>query len=317
MVFGELDFLAMLHERLAGAHDPPGVLVGVGDDAAVLACGGRELVATTDLLIDGIDFRLTECGYRLAGRKAMAKNLSDIAAMGVAPWTAFVSVGLPGGFSAEDAAQLLDGLVDTACAFGCAIAGGDTKRSPGPLIVNVALLGRSTGRPPVLRSGARPGDLLCVTGRLGGSLFGRHLTFEPRVAAGLRLNEACGVRAMIDLSDGLSSDLGRLCAASGVGAEIEAERVPVSADAERAAQDGGSALAHALNDGEDYELLCALPPENGAALAADPLLGPLVTCIGRCLMPDSGVLLRAGGATRPLEPRGFEHRFDARPGGGP
>ncbi len=317
MPFGELDFLAMLHERLCVAESVPGLLVGVGDDAAVLSSEGRELVATTDLLIDGIDFRLAECGYRLAGRKAMAKNLSDIAAMGVLPWTAFVSVGLPGGCTRADAALLLDGLIEPASACGCAIAGGDTKRSPGPLIVNVALLGRAGGKPPVLRSGARPGDLLYVTGRLGGSLLGRHLCFEPRVAAGLRLNERFGARAMIDLSDGLSSDLARLCAASGVGAEIEAERVPLSPDAERAAADGRSALAHALNDGEDYELLCALPPENAAALQADPLLGPLVTCLGRCLPPEQGVLLRRGGATAPLEPRGFLHRFDARPGGGP
>ena len=316
MSFSESDFLRLITERVrvpAGADIP----LGIGDDSALLDAAGRIIAVTTDMALDGIDFRLEECGYQSAGRKAMAKNLSDLAAMGVEPWCCFVSVALPPGAGPREARELLEGLVGMAEAFDCVVAGGDTKRSPGPLILNVALAGRSGAAPAVTRSGARAGDALFVTGRLGGSLLGHHLEFTPRVREGLLLNQRYRPSAMIDLSDGLAADLPRLCRASGVGALLQAESLPLSKDAARAAQaDGRAALLHALLDGEDYELLFSLPPERAVALAADPDLGRLISRIGSCTDAGSGCLISRDGQVSPLPAGGFEHSFAADGAGG-
>lgn len=313
MPFSERDFLRLVAERAdPSAAARAGVRIGIGDDAAVFRTAARELVVTTDLLLDGVDFAVAECGFRAAGRKALAKNLSDVAAMGAVPQAAFLSVALPAGTTERQAADLLDGLFELARAFDCPIAGGDTKRSSGPLIVNVAIAARAGARPPVLRDGARPGDLLYVTGPLGGASLGHHLEFTPRVAEGLRWNEAHGATALIDLSDGLSTDLGHLCDASGVGAEVDAERVPLAEAARALAQrDGRSALQHALEDGEDYELLCAVPARAAAGIAVDLGLSGRAFCIGRAIERSGGVVLLEGGRARPLPPRGFEHSFAA------
>jgi thiamine-monophosphate kinase len=318
VTFTESAFLKLVQARVARTPAVSGVRVGVGDDAAVLDAEGQRVVVTTDMLLDGVDVRLAECGHERAGRKALGRCLSDIAAMGVEPWCAFVSVALPGGTRPADAEALLDGLFGMARDHGCTIAGGDTKRAAAGLVIDVAMLGRAdaSARGPVLRSGASAGDAICVTGRLGGAAAGRHLDFVPRVSEGLRLNRRVGVSAMIDLSDGLSTDLHRLCEASGVGAAIEAARVPISEAAlSLAKQDGRGALEHALDDGEDYELLFTLPAERAEGLGADPELARLVSRIGTCTPREQGVvLLAADGTARPLEARGFEHRFGARGG---
>ncbi len=311
MPFTETEFIAWIERTVRGA---PGVHVGIGDDAAVLAAEGRDVVVTVDMLIDGIDVVLAECGFRAAGRKAMAKSLSDIAAMGAEPWAAFASIALPPGVDPDDAIELARGLLETGRRHGVTLAGGDTKRSPGPLIVDVMLTGRERGRPPVLRSGAVVGDGVWVTGPLGGASLGHHLSFEPRVAEGLRLNERHHVHAMIDLSDGLSTDLHRLCDASGVGAVIDAEHVPL-ADAALtiAAEDGRPPLDHALHDGEDYELLFVASPDADPAIHEDPVLGPGCRRIGRIVERAQGVRLSGAHGEVPIAAGGFEHRFGPSP----
>lgn len=314
----ESDFLRLLKQRLSGLPSAPEIELGVGDDAAILRLHrDPRFVVTTDMLLDGVDFEIASCGYRSAGRKAMHKNLSDIAAMGARPIAAFVSVALPHGCREEDAAELLDGLCTAAERFHCPIAGGDTKRSPSGLVVNVAIAGCATGKDFVRRSGARPGDALWVSGRLGGSVLGHHATFEPRLDLARALASRDAVSAMIDLSDGLSTDLGHLAEASSVGFELDAARIPLSAAAHAlAAQDGTSALDHALCDGEDYELLFTVrdPVVFEAVRVAHPEFD--LSRIGAILPRASGrSLVRVdalGNTTREaLAARGFEHRFES------
>ena len=153
--------------------------------------------------------------------------------------------------------------------FGCPLVGGDVSASDGRLVVSVTVLGRTEGATPVLRSGAKPGDAVCVTGSLGGAWRSRkHLEFVPRIREARQLAEMCDLHAMIDISDGLARDLGHICRASGVGARINADAVPVAAPAD---------LAAALGDGEDYELLFALPPDQADRLIAEPSLSVAIT----------------------------------------
>jgi thiamine-monophosphate kinase len=310
MSLRESELIAWIKDAVEASPAVPGLRVGIGDDGAVLDAGGRDVVVTVDMLIDGIDVVLAECGFRAAGRKAMAKSLSDVAAMGVEPWTAFVSMALPPATTREDAHELVLGLIELARRHGVTLAGGDTKRSPGPLIVDVTLTGRERARPPVLRSGALAGDSIWVTGPLGGAALGRHLTFEPRVLEGLRLNERHQVHAMLDLSDGLSTDLHRLCDASDVGAVLESDRVPLTEAAfELSERDGRSPLEHALHDGEDYELLFTIDPHGDAALANDLVFAAQCRRVGRVTERAAGVRLVGLDGAEPLAAGGFEHTF--------
>src|SRR5436853_7087210 len=225
--FGYIDWL-----RRQTPADPR-VLLGPGDDTAALALTpAAPCLVTTDMLLEGSCFRLSEAGPRRVGRKAMAVNLSDIAAMAGRPVAAVVGLGLPrrGGRALAD--ELYQGLREVADAFGTAVVGGDTNSWDGPLVISVTLLGEATPRGPVRRSGARPGDWLLVTGPLGGSILGKHLTFTPRVREALRLHEAADLHAMIDVSDGLAADLHHLCEESRCGAFLRAEAIPISSAAQ-------------------------------------------------------------------------------------
>jgi thiamine-monophosphate kinase len=239
--------------------------VGIGDDCAALRfTAGRQVLVTTDLLAEGRHFRLAETTAEAVGRKAMGVNLSDIAAMAGIPVAAFVAVCLPAGSAAEVARGLMRGMMPLAERFGVSLAGGDTNSWGDGLVVTVTLLGEATGRGPVFRSGAKVGDLVGVTGRLGGSILGRHLSPMPRIDEALRLHEIAPIHSMIDLSDGLSSDLRHILRESGgLGALLEAGAIPIHADAEELARrDGLSALRHALDDGEDFELCLTAPAES-------------------------------------------------------
>jgi thiamine-monophosphate kinase len=305
--FGEDEFLALLRERVATLPPRPEIALGIGDDAAVLRRIANAIV-TTDMLLDGIDFVVAECGAERAGRKALTKNLSDLAAMGALPIAAFVSVALPPATTREFASRFLDGLCAAAREFECAIAGGDTKRSPRGLVVNVTLIGAPAHDHILTRSGGRPGDVLVVSGPLGGSILGHHLDFTPRLAAGAAFARR-GATAVIDLSDGLARDLPLLAAASGCGAELDAASIPIAAAAHELARSSGrSALDHALDDGEDYELLVALPHEVLAAITSEPSLAG-TTIIGR-LVADPGVTLVRDGHREPLARGGFRHHFE-------
>jgi len=281
------------------AFDPAVVPVGPGDDCAVVNVGGRPVLVTIDQVLDGVHFRLAEHGPKAAGRKAMARNLSDIAAMAGEPTGAVASVALPRGMDRARCEAIYEGLREIGDAFGCPVAGGDVGAWDGPLAVSVTVLGRPHAKGPVLRSGAAAGDAVCVTGSLGGAWAGdRHLTFTPRIGEARALIEQCDLHAMIDISDGLAADLHHLCEASGVGAKVSAAEVPVAP---------GADLAAALGDGEDYELLFALPAEQADALIQSTAIAAGVRRIGRFVAGSDIVLIGADGKQQPLKPDGWEH----------
>jgi len=283
------------------------VEIGPGDDAAVLALGADagSAVVTVDTLVEGLHFE-SEVDPGALGRKSLAVNLSDIAAMAALPVAAVVSICAPARWESPRLRGLMNGIREMAREFDVDVVGGDFSSTRGPLVVTVALLGETRGVKPVRSSGARPGDRLLVTGSLGGAGLGRHLAFRPRVEEGRRL-AAHGVHAMTDLSDGLSRDLRKMARASGVGARVDAHRLPVSRDAERRARTSGRApIWHALHDGEDFELLVALPSDRAARTLADGALGVPLTEIGE--VTQEGLVLRdAEGRTEPLPMEGYEH----------
>ena len=237
--------------RRQGPEQGAGVRTGIGDDMAVLQLGGEKLLITTDMLLEGVHFDLSTATLEQVGYKAMACSLSDCAAMASIPAAAVVSVALTDAMTMKQAQQLQVGLGRAAERYDCPLVGGDTTSWDKPLAINVSMLSRAGGSEPVLRSGARVDDVIMVTGELGGSLAGRHLEFEPRVAEALKLAELADLHAMIDISDGLSSDLDHIAAESKVAAVIEGWKVPISA----AARGSSDPLGAALSDGEDFELL--------------------------------------------------------------
>ena len=289
----------------------PRVLIGPGDDAAALRWpAGVDCLVTTDMLLDGSCFRLAEAGPRLVGRKALAVTVSDLAAMAGRPVAAVVSVGLPRAGGRAVAEGLYAGLREVADAFATAVVGGDTNTWDGPLVISVTVLGEATGRGPVRRGGARPGDWLFVTGPLGGSIRGKHLTFTPRVHEALILHQCVELQAMIDISDGLAADLHHLCDESRCGAVLRASAIPI-AEAARSMDDNVAPLEHALGDGEDFELLFAVAPDAGRTLLRDqPLrdLGVTLAHIGECV-PDGVWLEDEAGQRRPLPPKGYVHEL--------
>lgn len=298
--------------------DPVTFPIGPGDDMAHVMLGEGGCLVTTDTLLEGTHFDLAKATPRQVGYKALAVSLSDVAAMAGRPAGAVAWVGLPEARNMAFAKELCLGLSDAADQFACPIIGGDVTSWPQPLLViGTSVVARPAGIRPVRRSGAKPGDMLFVTGDLGGSALGRHLTFVPRIAEARRLAATIMIHAMIDLSDGLSTDLGHIARESRVAAEVTAAAIPVSADAERLAKaDGRAALDHALNDGEDFELLLAVSAEDGAALVQSKPLGDLrLTPIGRIAEGSGVTIVDAQGNRQPLAPGGYEH-FRPRGGAG-
>ena len=324
----EDSFIALMRRLSRGAGPKP--VAGIGDDAAVLQPPRRShTLVTTDLLTEGVHFLRARTPARLLGRKAMAVNLSDIAAMGGVPLQAVVSVGLPRGTKASFARDLARGLAEQARRHRVAIVGGDTCAAQ-RLFVNVTLLGAVEPGRAVRRSGARPGDRLYVTGTLGASAAGLtllragrtrvnadaatrhvlrvHLDPTPRVLFGRALGLGGLAMAMIDLSDGLGKDLPRLCEASGAGAVISESALPVDRAALALLGEAEGRLA-AIAGGEDYELLFA------ARSGTEPILAVLaarlrqkVTAIGTLVPRRQGIrLLGRDGGYRPLPGPAFEH----------
>ncbi len=306
----EQQFIAWLRERL-----PPHPLLrlGPGDDAAVLRMAGiDECVITVDLLTEGVDFFLAEVDPRRVGRKALAVNLSDLAAMAAQPLAAVLAVALPRQGGRELAMQLYEGLLPLAEKYDLAIAGGDTNSWDGPLVITATLLGKVTVRGPLRRKGALADDRIIVTGAFGGSILGRQFDFEPRVHEALLLNDRYELHAGMDVSDGLAIDLARLARESGVGAMVDTDRVPIHGDALRLSRernDGRVPLEHALGDGEDFELLLAASPAEARRILAEQPLGVPLTDIGQ-FTAEPGLWQRAAGVVaRPLTPSGWEHTF--------
>jgi thiamine-monophosphate kinase len=205
------------------------------------------------------------------------------------------------------AEELYLGLRAMADRFGTSIVGGDTNSWHGPLAISVTLLGEATGRGPVRRNGAQPGDRLLVTGPLGGSILGKHLTFTPRVIEAQSLHRLVDLHALIDLSDGLAADLFHICAESGCGAVLDAEAIPISESALQM-NDARTPLQHALADGEDFELLIAVSAEDAQKLMAEqPVAGITLYEIGHFV--DEGLWLDKAAGRQPLEPVGYVHRW--------
>lgn len=308
---GEFGLIAWMRGQV-GSVARPGVVLGIGDDAAILRpTPGTEQVVTTDMLMDGRHFRLESQGPEAVGYKALAVNVSDIAAMAARPVAAVVAVALPlaGGRAAEIAKGLYVGLSQVAERYQVALIGGDTNAWDGPLVVSVTVLGESAGRGCVRRSGALPGDVIFVTGPLGGSLRGRHLRPTARVDEALALNALVPIHAMIDVSDGLVSDLGHILEESGdLGAVIEEPLIPVHADAVVASgQDGRSPLDHALADGEDFELCLTVDPGDADLLESSLPRGFPLIRVGTIDAKPGVRLRRFDGKTTRLALKGFDH----------
>jgi thiamine-monophosphate kinase len=288
----------------------PRTRAGIGDDCAVLAAqAGSGWLVTTDMLMDGRHFVLERDGAEAVGYKALGVNLSDIAAMAGVPLAAVVAVALPRSGAADVARGLHAGMSRLAERFQVDVVGGDTNAWDGPLVIAVTLMGEPSPRGPVFRSGARPGDAILVTGPLGGSLLGRHLRPEPRVAEALSLHAAAPLHALIDISDGLAADLGHILEESGgVGAVLDAAAIPIHDDARRqAVQDGRPELEHALTDGEDFELCVVLASDDAARLTASPPAPSGLFRVGE-ITAEPGLWLRGrDGSLTPVEARGFDH----------
>lgn len=322
---GEFELLRRVRERLPPADGV--VILGPGDDAAVTAPRGAT-ATSVDAQVDGVHFRRDAASPGQIGGKAVAAALSDLAAMGAAPGEAYVALGVPSDMDEDECLALLEGAAAVAAANGTALAGGDLTRAPA-LLVSVTVVGHApTAERLVTRAGARPGDVLVLTGELGGAAAGllaqerpgaaaaldpgareallrRQLSPEPRLPAGAALAEA-GATAMIDVSDGLGGDARHVAEASGVALRIEADAVPVAAGvAEVAAAAGLDPLRLALGGGEDYELLAALPAAAVDEAGLSARAGVAVTRVGE-VTEGAGVEIRLRREGRTLEPEGYD-----------
>jgi thiamine-monophosphate kinase len=291
----------------------PSLVVGPGDDCAVLDVGmpGELLLLKTDAVVEGVHFT-PDADPRKIGHKAMARPLSDIAAMGGTATAALVTLALPRDFDAVRLDEVYGGMNSLARRHHVAIAGGETTTSLKGMLLSISIIGKVAKEKVALRSRARPGDALFVTGELGGSLAGKHLEFEPRLDEGRWLAENFNLGAMIDLSDGLAGDLRHILNASKAGAELLLTALPVSRAARIAAKAGSGAkspIAAALGDGEDFELLFTVPGSQ-----AVPLLDAWkqrfpklrLTCVGK-ITKSPGIVLRDKTGARPLKEHGYVH----------
>ena len=314
---GEFDFLSRLLPRLPGG---PGILVGPGQDCAVVRCGGRRYLFTVDALVEGVHFQRPWLTPRQLGRKSFLVNASDVAAMGGRPRFCVVGVAVPTDYRVRDLSALQAGLVEAAREVGAAVVGGNLTRAP-QLSVSVALLAEAPHR-IVTRQGARQGDRIYVTGTLGDAALGcralgsgrsrgagqairRFREPSPRLRAGRMLVESGIASAMIDVSDGLAQDLGHICEQSRVGAVVHTHRIPLSA-AYRAAPGRHDLLA--LHGGEDYELLCTVPERQVKRLErVRARLGCAITWIGEIVAGRRLRLLASDGHAIRLTAGGFDH----------
>ena len=306
----EFELIKSLTEKLATSDI---VVRGPGDDCAVidLGLGDAWVLFKTDAVVQGIHFTL-EAAPEQIGRKALARALSDIAAMAGTPKAAVITLGLPTNFDPDFIQRIYAGLNELATEHQVAIVGGETTSNPERLLISVSMLGMVSKQKCPSRAGAKAGDTIFVTGTLGGSILGKHFTFEPRLAEARWLAANFPPTSMMDLSDGLAGDLRHILQAGNVGAELHAASIPISREAKVRFREHPSAkppLLAALTDGEDFELLFTVP-----ATQSVPLLDawkaefPKVklTCIGR-IKAEPGLSLREQYGTRKLEAHGYVH----------
>lgn len=312
----ELELLAHIYK--ANPALPGAVRIPPGDDMGAIQVGGATLLVTVDQVADGVHYDLANTPIEKIGRKAITRNLSDVAAMAAKPVGAVAAACLPKGFGQDRATALFDAMRGTAEAFGCPLIGGDISAWDQRMILTVTVFAEPDGIDPVLRSSAVVGDTVYVTGTLGGSLethrepagYVHHLDFVPRIEFARRLAGDTTTRphAMIDLSDGLAQDLTRICERSGVSARIMCKGLPISAGARLAAERSGKPhWQHALGDGEDYEL-CFTASAQGMPSEVD---GVPITAVGTIVDGGSGPLVTAelpDGTTTDVHELGWEHR---------
>jgi thiamine-monophosphate kinase len=315
-----------------GTHSHRSIVAGIGDDCAVLRLPpGREFLVTTDFSLEGIHFRRDWHPPESVGHRCLARGLSDIAAMGGDPVAAFLSLALPRNLPRAWVGKFLRGLLGLAGKFGVTLAGGDTAESPDGILADIVVVGTVPKGNAILRSGARPGDRIYVSGALGGSAtalqqlmsqqgtkqktkssrrklnpaeYPRHFFPEPRIELGRMLREKGLASAMIDTSDGLSTDLAHICQESSVGAEIEGEAIP-RGRVGRPAHEVDLELA--LHGGEDYELLFTAPRNQ---TMPSRVAGVPITQIGHITRTRKILLRSCGDVVEKLEPRGWEHFRD-------
>ena len=303
----EQDFINWLKETLPISDVCRG---GIGDDAAVVEWTGRDdIVVTSDLLAEGTHFVLADHSAEMVGRKALAVNLSDLAAMGARSVAVTVSLLLPRADAAGLAKRIIKGMLPLCEHFRTAIVGGDTNTWDHGLVINVTAFGQLEGKSPLTRSGARPGDALLVTGELGGSLTGNHFVFVPRIDEAIQLRQF-DVHACMDISDGLSLDLSRMVRASGCGAELDLDAVPISPAAHEISRQEGAQrtpLEHALSDGEDFELLLAVPKDVAERLIDEQPLTVTLTRIGQFVEGEGLWCHDESNGRQRLAPEGYEH----------
>lgn len=329
----EFEFIKALRERASTSSS----VTGIGDDAAVFqTTTGKETVVTTDLLIEDIDFRRTTIPPYLLGHKALAVSLSDIAAMGARPRWSLISIGIPSDVWQTDFAdRLYSGLFELANRYDVQLIGGDTSRTEEKIVIDSIVIGECSANRAVKRSGASAGDQIFVTGSLGGAAAGlrlvergahlaeqnlheddsqkldhvllRQLRPEPRVGWGIVLGDERLGTSMIDISDGLSSDLNHLCAASGVGALIDSSLLPIDSQVvELCGRRALDPLQLALHGGEDFELLFTVRPNDIARLPRK-VDGTQITRIGEIRNNSEGVQIREGARIWDLHPGGWKH----------
>jgi thiamine-monophosphate kinase len=306
----EFELIARLTRALPAN---PSIVTGAGDDCAVLDLGVADklILFKTDAVVEGLHFT-RETPPEKIGRKALARCLSDIAAMAGTPTAALVTIGLPEKFEPDHVFRIYDGINELAREHEVAIAGGETTTNPGRILISIALIGTVPRGRQVSRSGAKPGDAIFVTGELGGSLAGKHLEFEPRLAEARWLAQQCPIHAMIDLSDGLAGDLRHILQAGGVGAALLKSAIPISRAARLRAREGSPAkpaFAAALTDGEDFELLFTVAARHAVNLldawkTAFPKLK--LSCIGK-IVAGQGILIRDKTGTHQLNAHGYVH----------
>jgi thiamine-monophosphate kinase len=342
----EFDFIRKIRTLAQEGAALPGLVRGIGDDAAVLkSFAGSDVVVSTDLLLEDIDFRRETTRPDLLGHKALAVSLSDIAAMGARPRWALLSIGVPNDvWESEFLDRFYDGFFQLAARYGVGLIGGDVSRTSEKIVIDSIVIGECLMEREVFRSGAKPGDQIFVTGFLGDAAAGlrliergarlhspatrealasideaagerhpldhlllRQLQPEPRVGWGLLLGEKQLATAMIDISDGLSSDLNHLCAESEVGALIDASCIPLDPRViELCGRRALDPLMLALHGGEDFELLFTVNPENTTRLPTR-VDGVALRRIGEIMAASDGVRISEGSRTWNLEPGGWEH----------
>jgi len=325
----ESELIAKIRQR---SHATDDVRVGIGDDAAVIRASGRDLITCCDLMVEGVHFRREWTSAYLLGRKALAVTLSDVAAMGGVARFAMISIALSSGISSEFVDELFRGIFDLSDESDVSIIGGDTSSSPDAIFIDTIAIGQCEPDKAVTRAGAQTDNAIYVTGSLGASAFGlslleqgvrlggeatllqrealtRHFAPEPRLKFGAEIGQSGLATSMIDISDGLSTDLSHILDESNCGALLRAASIPIGECVRRSTSSEDEALRFALHSGEEYELLFTARPEDDDRIrAVARSIGLPVTLIGEIVL-EKGLTIEREGRLEPVDLSGYEHRI--------